>query len=140
MSRSLIHRPFEDSFASLFDDFFRFPRTSPAAGRDIPLNAWVTDDAVTVRAEVPGLSAQDIEVTVDGEELVIAGDRPALELGDGETFHRRERHTGRFERRLELPYRVELDAVDATAKDGVLEIRLPRASEDRPKTIAVQVQ
>ena len=111
------------------------------------VNIRETDDALWVEAEIPGLSAADVDVSVDGDELVLTGQRqaagptaPAVEPGaDGRAavWHRRERGHGSFERRLSLPVRVAADGVEARLVDGVLTIRCPKAPECQPRRVTV---
>jgi len=92
------------------------------------IRAEVKEDGVKLRALVPGYSTEDLEVTVRGEVLLLRGKRKA------EAAH--EVHE--FERSLRLPFAVEADKVRAVAKDGVLEVELPRAAADAPRRITVR--
>ncbi len=119
----------------LFENWEPAARTAhgyPAA------NVWIGENEVVVTAELPGIDPADVSISVHGETLTIKGNRKADELKEGETYHRRERGQGSFTRTLELPFRVESDKVDATFKDGVLKVTLPRAEADRPRRIAVK--
>lgn len=101
------------------------------------LNVWETEEQLFVEAEVPGLTMENLEVLVVNDELTIKGHRnlPAFENG---TVHRQERGSGEFVRYLALPVAVNADAVEATLKDGVLSIRLPKAPEARLRKIQVK--
>lgn len=112
--------------------------TGPRQTRFPAMNAWTGADGVVVTAEIPGISPEDIEITVVGETLTVSGTRPVEELPEDARYHRRERGTGEFSRTLELPFRVDADAVDARFRNGVLEINLPRVAEEMPKKIAVK--
>ena len=111
-----------------------------------PLNVSESDDAITVEAELPGLSAGDIDISVTGDEFVIKGSRPAEAgeptTGDGEqagiTWHRRERVTGAFERRITLPVAVDAARVEARLADGVLTVTCPKAPECQPHKVTVR--
>lgn len=121
----------------LFDEFSpRRLRTAPAFPA---MNVWADEESVVVTAELPGLESKDIEVNVLNGTLTLRGERKPEELPEGARVHRQERGYGRFARTLELPYKVDVDKVKATFKNGVLQITLPRAEEDRPKKIAVKV-
>lgn len=110
----------------------------PEAGTPFPaLNAWADDKALHLEAELPGVPAASLELTVEGDELTLAGERPDL-VEAGVTEHRRERTTGRFSRIVRLPFGVEAARVEANLKDGVLEVTLPRAEAERPRRIEVQ--
>jgi HSP20 family protein len=117
---------------------FVFGGTSGPMRREFPLvNLWVSQDGVVVSAEVPGVLPADLSIDVLGETLTITGQRSAEELPDDVRYHRREREVGQFTRTVELPFRVDTDAVDATFRDGILTIRLPRVAEEKPRKIAV---
>lgn len=121
---------------------FTFPVGLPAgsepSGAPFPaLNAWADDQALHVEAELPGVPASSLEVTVEGDELTLAGERPAR-AEEGLAVHRRERTTGRFARVVRLPVPVDAGAVSASLRDGVLEVTLPRAAASRPRRIEIQ--
>ena len=121
----------------LFSDSF-----SLAGGRIGPsypaMNVWTNQDGAMITAELPGVIPEDIDISVVGESLTLSGSRQLDELKDGEKFHRRERSFGKFSRTFQLPFWVEADQVEATFKNGVLHIFVPRAEEDKPKKIAVK--
>ena len=106
-------------------------RTFPA------LNVWEEGDKLLAEAEVPGLKMDDLEVTVQGDELTIKGERQAGEEEDV-TYHRRERGLGRFSRVIRLPVEVNADKVQATLREGVLTITLPKAEAVLPRKIEVK--
>ncbi len=108
------------------------------AGTPFPaLNAWADDKALHLEAELPGVLPTSLEVTVEGDELTLAGERPDL-VEAGLTEHRRERTTGRFSRVVRLPFGVDATGVEARLEDGVLVVTLPRAEAERPRRIEVQ--
>lgn len=102
------------------------------------MNVWTNVDGLTVTAEVPGASSEDIEVSVIGETLTLSGNRNPEELQEGVRYHRQERGYGKFTRTLQLPFPVDVDGIDATFRNGVLNIRMPRAEEDKPRKISVK--
>jgi len=102
------------------------------------LNVWVSEQAVLIEAEIPGVDPKDVEISVVKEALTLKGDRKGEALKPGETHHRQERVDGKFARTIQLPFRVDVDRVEATFKRGVLSIKLPRAEEDKPKKITVK--
>lgn len=109
-----------------------------------PLQAWappldvVEDkDAFTIRAEIPGMKREDIEVSIQDGALVISGERQEEKVNEGSEVHRKERYYGRFSRALTLPVAVSSDKVKASYKDGVLTVTLPKAEEAKPKQITV---
>jgi HSP20 family protein len=102
------------------------------------MNVWTSEDGLIVTAEIPGVEIGDIEISVMNETLTLSGQRTPDEVGEGVRYHRRERGYGRFTRSLQLPYPVNAENVEATFKNGVLYITLPRAEEDKPRKITVK--
>lgn len=101
------------------------------------LNIWEDGEALYAEAEVPGVSENDIEIYAVGNELTIKGTRKPRE-SEGASYHRRERGTGEFTRVVTLPAEVNADKVQATLKDGVLTVTLPKVDEAKPRKIAVK--
>jgi HSP20 family protein len=139
---------------------FNWPMRA-ASGAGFPaVNIGERDDAITIEAELPGLGEGDVEVSVTGDELLLKGMRPdsfpipptsggskaVVGNGNGEkggagervTWHRRERSTGGFERRIALPVAVDATRVEARLADGVLTITCPKAPECQPHKIQVR--
>ena len=110
------------------------------------VNVRESGDCVMVEAELPGLESGDVDNAVTGEELVLKGSRPdGGPGGDGEqqpeekvTWHRRERGTGAFERRITLPVAVDAARVEARLVNGVLTITCPKAPEAQPRRVEVR--
>jgi HSP20 family protein len=92
-----------------------------------------------VRAEVPGMSEKDVQVTVDQGVLTLRGDR-TVQPPEGYSAHRQERSNYRFARSFSLPCKVDLEKTKAELKNGVLTLTLPKAPEEQPRQIAVNVQ
>jgi len=114
------------------------PPSRQGVAESVALNVRADHDKVTVTAELPGVSLDDLEVQVVGRRLTIRGERRTAEPDGGGRYHRRERDGGRFGRAVTLPYPVEPGGVGATLRNGVLTVTLPRAEADRPRRIAVQ--
>ena len=130
-----------DEMDRLMTGFFGSPAASQAArfvtSRSFPaLNVWEAGDDVFVEAEVPGLKNNDLEICVVGSELTLKGRRPEGDI-ESQTYHRRERGVGEFTRVVNLPVDVDADRVDATLKDGILVLRLPKAEAAKPRKIQV---
>jgi len=120
----------------LFDEYTPMRlRTAPAYPA---LNVWNSDQGLMITAEVPGVSPEDIEISVIGDNLTLSGVRKPDEMKEGSRYHRQERGYGKFSRALRLPFPVIVEQIEATFKDGVLNIHMPRAEEDRPRKIAVK--
>lgn len=117
----------------LFDNY-----AEPSRMRPFPaLNAWEDGHRLMVEAEVPGLKLDDLDITIDGNELTIQGRRAPM-ADENIVFHRRERGTGEFVRRVTLPVDVDADSVEAALKDGVLTIVLPKSEKARARKIEVK--
>ena len=112
------------------------PRTAAVAASFPALNVWECGDHLYAEAELPGLTSEDIDVSVVGCDLTIRGQRGAPE-SEGTAHHRRERGTGEFNRVVRLPVEIDAQRVDATLKDGVLLVKLPKAESAKPKKIKV---
>lgn len=102
------------------------------------VNVWSNTEEAVVLAEIPGVDPSAFDISVVGKTLTIKGQRPELELKDGEKYLRRERGDGRFNRTIELPFIVEPEKVHAQYKLGVLKIVLPRAEQDKPRKITIR--
>jgi HSP20 family protein len=96
------------------------------------VDVYEQDDTVVVKAELPGLKKEDIEVTVDQGDLVIHGERTAESEVKEEHYYRAERSYGSFYRRIPLPPDVKTEQITATYKDGLLEIRVPKSAREQP--------
>jgi HSP20 family protein len=101
------------------------------------LDAWETDDSVVYAFDLPGLTRGEIEVEVEDGALTVSATRVAPERAEGDRFHHYERRFGSFARTVGLPPGVSEDAVEATYTNGVLEIRIPKPEQPRPKRIEV---
>ena len=95
-------------------------------------------DAYLVAAELPGVKADDLEITFEDGLLTIQGERRFAHDSADEKMHRAERYYGAFRRSITLPSHVEADKIEATAQDGVLQIMVPKAPEVQAKRIQVR--
>ena len=120
----------------LSEQLDRGPRLSGAAAYPA-MNVWTNPDGAIVTAEVPGCDPEGLEISVQGDTLTVRGGRPQEGPAAGETYHRRERSCGRFQRAFQLPFVVDPGKVEATYEQGVLRISVPRAEVDKPKKIQV---
>jgi HSP20 family protein len=105
-----------------------------------PVNVWVSEDSAIITSELPGLNVEDLDISVVNNTLTIRGARQCEQLVEGETLHRRERMYGQFSRSLQLPFKLDSERVKATFKNGVLQLTLPRAEEDKPRKISISNQ
>lgn len=102
------------------------------------MNVWANQDGLLVTTEVPGVRPEDIDVSVVGDTLTLSGERRPDEMNENGRYHRQERGYGKFVRTLQLPYPIKVDHIEATFRNGVLNINLPRAEEDKPRKITVK--
>ncbi|NNE00748.1 MAG: Hsp20/alpha crystallin family protein [Pirellulaceae bacterium] len=104
------------------------------------LNLWEDDNHLFVEAELPGFELDDLEIYVTGgNQLSISGERKQPEH-DGGAWHRQERGFGKFRRSLELPGDVDSDTVDASFKNGVLTLTMPKSEAAKPRRIEVKAK
>jgi HSP20 family protein len=131
----LLRREMDQLFRDFFGNGWNSDRdasvTSPA------LNIWEDGQNVFVEAEVPGVKIEQIEISVTGDQLTLRGDRKSDEKGDV-ACHRREREFGAFSRAARLPAPIEAGRVEATLKNGVLTITLPKSEHAKPRRIEVK--
>jgi HSP20 family protein len=103
-----------------------------------PVNLYDTADALVLTAELPGVRDADLEVSVEGEQVVLRGNR-TIEYPRDASAHRRERQAGAFHRTVTLPFAVDGAKVDATYQSGVLLLRLPKPGEHQRRQIPVRM-
>ncbi len=127
----------------VFDSFLARPSVS-GAGSAVPTWAPVLDmhetkDEVVLNFELPGVSDKDVSLSITGDLLTLKGERTANHELKDENAYRAERIYGKFERSVQLPMPVQADKVKATYRDGVLEVKLPKADEVKPKAIKIDM-
>ncbi|MEW6252308.1 MAG: Hsp20/alpha crystallin family protein [Planctomycetota bacterium] len=127
----------EDVFERLFRDPWGLSAGALTAVHP-RLDVSETEDEVTVRAELPGIRAEDVNIEVTGNVLRLYGEKAEEREEHGRSFRYTERQYGSFSRTIELPAGVDADQVDATYKDGVLHIRMPKSPEAKPRRIEVK--
>lgn len=120
----------------MFDSLTGFT-TRRSAGVYPPINVSEDSDSVYIRAELPGIKIDDLDLTIEDNTLTIAGERKQVTEDDSAGCHRREREWGAFRRSFALTSRVAGDGVKADYRDGILTVTLPKAAEARPKQIPV---
>ena len=115
-------------------------RPEPAALWHPPTDVYETDDSVVVKAALPGLRPEDVDISVTAEGLTIKGEMKHEEKVERENYYRREIRYGVCSRTVSLPTRVDHEHADAEFESGVLTVKLPKAEEVRPKTIKVKAK
>jgi HSP20 family protein len=126
----------------LFATFFDTPAGTQPAGtrRWVPAMDLVeTDEHFVLRADLPGLSEADVELSLEDDVLTVSGERKVEHEERGEGFYRVERAAGAFSRSLTLPDGVDGDAIAARFDKGVLEVRIPKPEQRRPRRLQIQV-
>lgn len=98
------------------------------------------DDSYILRADLPGVPADAVEIEVDAGVLTVKGDRPEVREENEQTFQRYERSSGKFSRRFTLPDAVDVDKISAKTIDGVLEIVIPKQPKVAPKKIKIKTK
>jgi len=135
---AMLSRDMDRLFESMFSSTSRPPAADThARWFSAPLNLWEDDHNLYVESEVPGVKMDDIEILASGDELTIKG-RREVEIPEDAKVLRRERGMGTFERKTSLPIEIEVDKVQATLKDGVLTVTLPKTEARRPRKIEVK--
>jgi HSP20 family protein len=127
----------------LFDDAFTRPfgQFDGWRGADVPaVDMYQTDNDVVVKASLPGLKADDVQISVTGDVLTLKGEAKEQNEVKEKNYHLREQRWGSFERRLMLPADIISDKAKAEFEDGVLTITLPKAEEVKPKMISVKAK
>lgn len=137
---------FRDTFDRLFHRMLTqdFGALAPA-GEEVSNRRWLpavdiqeTDDALVLRAELPGLKREDLHITLENSILTISGERKFEKNAKGESYHRIERSYGAFSRAFTLPAHVKSDKVEATFNDGVLTVKLPKLEEAKARRIEIR--
>lgn len=129
----------QDFFGNLFDRFFEDWDLAPLEPRGWPVLDIVNkDEAVVVTAELPGMKAEDVQLTVQGNMLTISGEKKESSEKKDKGYYYAERRYGSFRRNIPLPSEVDTDKVEAACREGVLTITLPKVEQAKPKTVKVK--
>lgn len=104
----------------------------------LPIDVWATADAFQINAYLPGVNPEDVEITFEGDELLIRGKLPAAP--EGVEFVKRELYHGAFVRRLNFNVPVDVDGIEAHFQNGLLTLNVPKAEAIRPKQIKIQAK
>jgi len=130
-----------DQFNNEINRYFTGTRTQQATGEQ---RSWLPavdireeDSRFVLEADIPGVERKDVDVTLENGVLTIKGERTAQAEETGEDFHRRERVHGTFLRQFSLPDTVNAESINATVKDGVLVIEIPKQARPEPRKITV---
>jgi HSP20 family protein len=127
-----------NEMARLFDKATGRSLQETTAGVFPLVNVTEDKDNYFVRAELPGLKAEALNIAVTGNNLTISGERKIPSEGDDVRYHRREREAGSFSRIIAVPSDVEVDNVEAGLVDGILTVTVPKAEVAKPKQITIK--
>jgi HSP20 family protein len=125
----------------LEDDFFRFPSMWERNGGEVAslaLDVAEKDDAYVVKASLPGVNPEDVDITLTDNVLTIRGETKDDKDIKQENYHLRERRFGTFVRSVTLPNAVDADKIEALNENGVLTLTLPKAESVKPRKIEVK--
>ncbi len=134
---------FEDHISNVFNAF------SPELSRNIGLlegnwtpaiDVYDSNDNIMVKADIPGMKKEDIDVTIQRDTLTIKGEKKLINDAKEEDYIRTERFYGNFNRTLTLPEEVDTNNISASYKNGVLELVLSKREEEKPKRIEVNLK
>jgi HSP20 family protein len=129
----------------LFSSFLDTPTARAGNGGGVT-RRWIpamdlveTDEHFVLRADLPGMSETDVNIEVENNVLTVSGERKAEHETKQEGYYRLERATGTFSRSLSLPEGIDAEAVTATFDKGVLEVRVPKPAQAKPKRVQIGV-
>jgi HSP20 family protein len=125
----------------VFDALFGVRRRTggPEHAWTPPIDVYETRDDLVVAVELPGVREQDLRLAMTGDVLSLTGQRGTDASAREESYHRIERWSGTFERHVRLPIPILADKIRASYRDGVLEVRLPKLHEVKPREIKIEV-
>ena len=129
-----------EAMDQLFDDAFTRPRGMGGVSLSPAIDLYQTADDVVVKASLPGLKAEDVQISVESNVLSLRGQFSQESEKKEATYHIRERRSGAFERSVMLPTDVQTDKAKADFEDGILTITLPKAETVKPKTITIKAK
>ena len=124
----------------LFDDAFTRPLTLRDGWSAPAIDMYQTDDEIVVKASLPGVKADEVQINITGEILTIKGETKQVEEKKDKAWHMREQRWGTFERAIALPTEVTADKARAEFENGILTITLPKAEEVKPKIINIKAK
>jgi HSP20 family protein len=136
--RDEMDRTFERFFSEPFGLFGVEPKALRSNGWIPPLDVSETDTEMTIRAEVPGIATKDLDISVSGTMLTIAGQKDETTEKQNENFCQCERRFGSFRRLVELPETVDTDKVTAESDNGVVTIRIGKKPGAKPRQVEVK--
>jgi HSP20 family protein len=122
----------------LFEGLTGGTSREPAAGVFPLTNVTEDSNNYYIRAELPGIKAKELDISVTGEGISISGERKIAAAEKEARYHRREREAGKFSRVISLPGHIHTEKVEASSVDGILTVVLPKAAAAKPKQVTVK--
>jgi HSP20 family protein len=129
---------FRSAFDNLFDRSFPFQDWDTDVSAQFPLDVAENEDGFEVKAVLPGINPDDLEVTFSNNTLTIRGETRQDEEKEGTRYHLRERRYGSFTRSVTIPTNIKAEDIEASYDAGVLTLHLPKTEEVKPKRIQIQ--
>ena len=133
--RNAMGRLFEDSFFRPL----RFPVVS-GTGVYMPVDTYQTDNELVIKAALPGVKPEEVDISITADTVTIKGEVKAEEEVKQENYLFRERSFGSFSRSITIPDSLQSDKAEASFKNGILTLTIPKAEEAKPKTIKVKAK
>ena len=137
--------PWRNDLESVMNDLF-FSRSGPAVRPGVPseasfrIDSYMDDNTLHIKADLPGVDPKDVEIALDGNRLTVKGERKAEHAGKNGGYFHKERSYGSFARSFILPKGIDAEKIEASAKNGTLEVVIPFPAEVKPKRITVEVK
>ena len=130
-----------DRLNRMFEEISGFNVDNEITGSWAPaVDVYESENAIEIKADLPGMTEKDIDVTVENNTLTIKGERKFENEEKRESYHRVERQHGSFYRSFQLPNTVDVTRINGNFRNGILELALPKKEETRPKKIAINVK
>jgi HSP20 family protein len=133
----------EKRIQRMFDNFLEFPRDweFPIAGGELYPNVDIseTPKQYNIRAEIPGMKKEDVKISINRNCLTLSGEKKEEKKTDTEKVHRSESYYGSFQRSFVLPDGIKADKVEASFKDGVLTVIVPKSEETQERTVDIKI-
>ena len=130
--------PRRNLFERFFEDFGMPSVFSEETGFSPAFDVSETDEQLTVKAELPGIAEKDIDISISDGILTIKGEKKHEKEEEDAHYHTVERRYGSFSRTMRLPTDVDTEKVDATFKDGILRLTLPKTEASKPRKIEIK--
>ena len=129
--------PLLPEFERMLGDIWT-PWTQVTSAAGMPLDIRETKDELVITVDLPGVKREDVQITLEEETLRLDAEKKEEKAQDGESWYARERSFGKYARVMGLPFRVAAERITAIMENGVLEVRLPKAEEAKPKRIEIK--